>query len=87
MPEIFKLYNLPQKQRCRKILRILESAEAALVQNRADEFLDAFYLRSLLKIILDDLDSEPSLKVQKWIEDPQEKDKRKIINLYGSILD
>ncbi|UYT07920.1 TrmH family RNA methyltransferase [Treponema denticola] len=80
MPEIFKLYNLPQKQRCRKILRILESAETALVQNKADEFLDAFYLRSLLKIILDDLDSVSALKVQNWIEDPQEEDKRKIIN-------
>ena len=80
MPEIFKLYNLPQKQRCRKILRILESAENALVQNKVDEFLDVFYLRSILKIVLDDLDSVSSLKIQNWIENPQEKEKRKIIN-------
>nr|WP_255822725.1 hypothetical protein [Treponema putidum] len=80
MPEIFKLYNLPQKQRCRKILRILESAEHAFVQNKADEFLDVFYLRSILKIVSDDLDSVSSLKIQNWIENPQEKEKRKIIN-------
>ena len=80
MPEIFKLYNLPQKQRCRKIVKILESAENAFVQNKPDEFLDIFYLRALLKIILDDLSSDAAKKIQNWIETPEEDQKRNIIN-------
>ena len=80
MPEIFKLYNLPQKQRCRKIVKILESAENAFVQNKPDEFLDIFYLRALLKVILDDLNSDAAKKIQAWIENPEEDQKRNIIN-------
>ncbi|AGT43002.1 TrmH family RNA methyltransferase [Treponema pedis] len=80
MPEIFKLYNLPQKQRCRKILRILEAAENAYVQNRPDEFLDLFYLRSLLKIAAEDLGKDALNKIYKWFEKPDESTKRNIIN-------
>ncbi len=80
MPELFKLNNIPKKQRCRKILRILESAEDALVNNRPDEFLDAFYLKEILKIALQDLDKSNAEKIQRWINSPDENNKRNIIN-------
>ncbi len=80
MPEIFKLSNLPQKQRCRKILRILEAAENSYVNGRADEFLDLFYLCSILKIAAEDLEKENSAQIFDWLKNPDEKTKRKIIN-------
>ncbi len=80
MPELFKLNNIPKKQRCRKILRILESAEDSFVNNRPDEFLDAFYLKEILKIALQDLDFDAVEKIQSWIKEPSEENKRAIIN-------
>ncbi len=80
MPELFKLNNIPKKQRCRKILRILESAEDSFVNNRPDEFLDAFYLKEILKIALQDLDADAVTKIQTWIKEPSEENKRNIIN-------
>lgn len=80
MVEIFKLAGLPSKQRCRKVLRILEYAENAIVQNRPDEFLDAFYLRSLLNTVLNDVGENAAKKIEEWIKNPCEINKREIIN-------
>ncbi len=78
--ELFKLNNLPKKQRCRKILRMLESAENSFINNRPDEFLDLFYLTAILKIALQDLEQEAGAKIQKWLNNPEETSKRNIIN-------
>lgn len=80
MPEIFKLTGLPSNQRCRKVLRILEYAERSLLKNRRDEFLDLFYLKALLKTILEDVDPSAAQKIQNWIKNPSETEKRNIIN-------
>lgn len=80
MTEIFKLANLPQKQRCRKVLRLLEAAENAFVQNKTNEFLDTFYLKSLFKIAIDDLDETEKKELNKWILNPDDATKRSIIN-------
>lgn len=80
MLEIFKLAGLPQKQRCRKILRILEAAENSFVQNKSDELLDIFYLRSILKIAVQDTDTDGAKYINEWIENPAESTKRNIIN-------
>ncbi len=78
--ELFKLKGLPKTQRCRKILRILESAENSFVNNSPDEFLDLFYLTAILKIALPDLNLESQNQIQKWLEEPDEATKRNIIN-------
>lgn len=80
MIEIFKLADLPPKQRCRKIVRILEAAENSFVQNKSDEFLDIFYLRSILTIAVHDMDKDGSKQINKWLENPDEHTKRNIIN-------
>ena len=80
MPEIFKLTGLPPQQRRRKVLRILEYAEYSVLQNRHDEFLDVFYLRLLLKTVLEDVEPSAAKKIQSWIDNPSETEKRRIIN-------
>lgn len=80
MPEIFKLNNLPEKQRCRKILRILESAENAIVCNISNEFLDLFYLKTILELVLSDVDENAYNEITAWLKNPDENTKRYIIN-------
>lgn len=80
MIEIFKLANLPKTQRTRKILRILETAENSLLENRKDEFLDPFYLSRLLRTVIEDLAENEQPKIQSWIENPCEEQKHEIIN-------
>lgn len=79
--EIFKLTSLPKTQRNRKILRILEAAEKALLQNRKDEFLDIFYLRRVLSAVLEDLAESERTEIRLWLENPSEERKHSIINL------
>lgn len=80
MIEIFKLTGLPKIQRSRKVLRILETAEKSLLENRKDELLDVFYLRQLLNTIVQDVNETEKAEIQAWIKNPEETDKRKIIN-------
>ncbi|EFW36819.1 TrmH family RNA methyltransferase [Treponema phagedenis] len=60
MIEIYKLSDLPAKQRDRKILKILELAEQAL-QNKQELPFDEFYLQGLFKIAKEKISISPAL--------------------------
>ncbi len=88
MVELFKLKNLPQKQKRRKCIRLLEGMERAIQEKTENELCDPFYARQLFSIIADDLSREKNQKlvgatvkrIRHWIEYPDEKTQLLLIN-------
>ncbi len=82
MIEFFKLKNLPKKQRVHKVIKLLEMAEHSLISDVQSELLDAFYLRQLFAVVLEDVDEKLRSRILEWNENKSNnaESKRELIN-------
>lgn len=66
MIEFFKLAKLPRSQKLKKIAKIFETLEMALVSNKSEPLLEDFYLKRLFQTFEEELNNEFKLFVNNY---------------------